>query len=74
MNTVLVPGQVATKEAAETIAFKHRLALLTANPVIIADSFGVIAKHMDEKWLTGRFSSVPADCTKTHSCCEVLKR
>jgi hypothetical protein len=56
MNTFLAPGQVATKEAAEAITLQDCLALLTADAVIIADSFGVVAKHIVEKWLTGRFS------------------
>jgi hypothetical protein len=47
MNTVLVPGQVTAEEAAVTIALKHRLARLTADPVIITDSFVVVAKHSD---------------------------
>jgi hypothetical protein len=49
MNTFLVPGQVTAKPAAVAIAFKDGLALLTADPVMIADSFIVVAKHIDEK-------------------------
>ena len=45
MNTSLAPGQVAAKPAAIPIAFKDGLALLTADSVIIPDSFGVVAKH-----------------------------
>jgi succinyl-CoA synthetase alpha subunit len=45
MKTVLVPGQVTAEEAAEAIALKNRLAVLTADPVIIADSLRVVAKH-----------------------------
>jgi hypothetical protein len=49
VSTFLVPGQVTAKEAAEAIALKDYLAVLTADPVIIADSLRVIAKHIDEK-------------------------
>jgi hypothetical protein len=45
MQTGLVPGQMTAEEAAIPIALKDRLARLTADPVIIADSFGVVAKH-----------------------------
>jgi hypothetical protein len=68
MQTALIARQVTTEEAAEAIALKHRLALLTADPVLIPGSCGVIAKHQNiwlRTWLTGRFSSAPADCTKT---------
>ena len=34
MQTGLVPGQVTAEEAAVTIALKHRLARVTADPVI----------------------------------------
>ena len=37
--------QVAAEEAAKAVSFKDGLAVLTANPVIIPDSFGVVAKH-----------------------------
>jgi len=45
MQAGLASGQVAAKEAAKAIAFKDCLALLTADPVIVPDSFGVFAKH-----------------------------
>jgi hypothetical protein len=57
MNTSLAPGQVTAKEAAKAIALKDCLALLTADAVIIADSLGVVAKHMVRKWLIARISS-----------------
>jgi hypothetical protein len=57
MQARLVPGQVTAKEAAEAITFKDRLALLTADPVMIPDSFGVVAKHMVRTWLSARISS-----------------
>jgi hypothetical protein len=66
MKTSLASGQVAAKEAAEAIALKDGLALLTADPVIITDSLIMVAKHIVKKWLTARVSSVPADCTRTH--------
>ena len=47
MQTALIARQVTTEEAAEAIARKHRLALLTADPVLIPDSCGVIAKHQN---------------------------
>jgi len=47
MNTEVVPCHVTAEEAAITIALKHRLALLTAEPVIIAYSLMVVAKHRD---------------------------
>lgn len=46
MQTGLMPLQGTAKEAAVAIAFKDGLTRLTADPVIIADSFGVVAKHM----------------------------
>jgi hypothetical protein len=45
METVLVAGQVTAKEAAKAVSFKDGLAVSTADPVIIPDSFIVIAKH-----------------------------
>jgi hypothetical protein len=45
MQTGLIARQVTAKEATKAEAFKHRLALLTADPVIIPDSFGMLAKH-----------------------------
>jgi hypothetical protein len=45
MQTGLVPGQVTAEEATKAIAFKDRLARLTADPVIIRNSFGMVAKH-----------------------------
>jgi hypothetical protein len=45
MQAGLVPREVTAKEAAIAEAFKHRLAVLTADPVIIPDSFIVVAKH-----------------------------
>jgi hypothetical protein len=45
MHTFLVSGQVTAEEAAVAIALKDGLALLTADPVIIPDSFGVVAWH-----------------------------
>jgi hypothetical protein len=45
VQTVLVACQVPAKEAAEAIALKDCLAPLTADAVIIPDSFGVVAKH-----------------------------
>jgi hypothetical protein len=56
MQTGLVPGHVTAKEAAKAIALKDGLALLTAEPVIIADTFGVVAKHMVKRSPSGRFS------------------
>jgi hypothetical protein len=47
MHTVVVPCHVTAEEAAITIALKHRLALLTADPVIIAYWLIVVAKHRD---------------------------
>ena len=52
MQTTLVPGQVTAKEAAEAIALKYCLAVLTADPVIIADSCGMVTKHRNEKIAT----------------------
>jgi hypothetical protein len=49
MNTSLAPGQITPKPAAEAIALKHCLAVLTADSVIIPYSFVMVAKHMDEK-------------------------
>ena len=40
---------LASKLVAVPIPFKYFSAVLTADPVIIPDSFGVFAKHMDEK-------------------------
>ena len=47
MDTEFAAGQVAAKEATVAIALKHRLALLTADPVIIPDLLIVFAKHCD---------------------------
>ena len=57
MQTGLMPRQIAAEEAAKAIALKHGLAYLTADPVIIPDSFVVVAKHTVRKWLTTRFPS-----------------
>jgi hypothetical protein len=46
MDTVLAAGQVTAKEAAEAIAFQYHLAVLTADSVIIPDSFVVVTKHI----------------------------
>jgi hypothetical protein len=47
MQTGLVSGQVTAKPTAEAIALKDGLAVLAADPVIIADSFGMVTKHSD---------------------------
>ncbi len=70
METVLVAGQVTAKEAAKAIALKHRLASLTADPVIIPDSFGVVAKHMDEKMATWP----DCFCASSSLCCRYTRR
>ena len=46
MQTGVMSRQIAAKEAAKAIALKDRLARLTAHPVIIANSLGMVAKHM----------------------------
>jgi hypothetical protein len=49
MQTWLVTLQVTAKEAAEAIALKDCLAFLTADTIIIPDSFVVVAKHIMRK-------------------------
>ncbi len=46
METVLAARQVTAEEATKAVSFKDSLAVLTADPVIIPDSFGVVAKHI----------------------------
>jgi hypothetical protein len=48
MDTALMAFQVTAKEAAIAIALKDCAAVLTADPVTIADLSVVFAKHRDE--------------------------